>query len=208
MLRGTPLLRRLADLLAICIIVLAATACGSSAEPAANGFTPTAPADDVPDGVLMAREAVLEQLRDGVNECVPPKQASWNLDVVPNPPDGYDVYRFLSGGCAITITTTTETKEDQVYHVALGDGATGFCWQAVVDNRGRIILAGSEAQTDPTIGNPAKNYCEAQGFTFEMITLPSGQMCGKCTFDNGLSCNAWAFFHGACTPENAPTAVP
>lgn len=208
MIGGSHTYRQLAWLMAAVALLIGAVACGGAAEPAAGGFTPTAPADNAPEGVLMAREAVLEHLRDGVNECVPPKQATWSQDEVPNPPAGYDVYRFLSGGCAITITTSTEATEDQVYHVALGDGATGFCWQAVVDSRGRVILAGSEAQTDPVIGNPAKNYCEAQGYVFEMVELPSGQMCGTCTFDNGRSCNAWAFFHGACTPENAPTPEP
>lgn len=190
------------------ILMLAASACAGNSEPAAAGFTPTAPADAAPEGVLRAREAVLTFLRDGNNECVPPKQAGWIQNEVPNPPDGYNVYRFLSGGCAITITTTTEPAEEEVYHVALGDGPTGFCWQAVVDDRGRIILTGNEAQTDSSIGNPAKNYCEAQGYTFAMVELPSGQMCGTCTFDDGRLCNAWAFFHGACTPEDAPPPAP
>lgn len=192
----------------IAILPLTTVACDRATEPDGGGFTPTAASGNAPEGVLMARDAVLEQLRDGVNECVPPKQAAWTQDEVPNPPDGYDVYRFLSGGCAMTITTTTETSEDQVYHVALGDAATGFCWQAVVDNHGRVILTGAEAQTNPVIGNPAKNYCEAQGYVFDMVQLPTGQMCGTCTFEDGRSCNAWAFFHGACTPDNAPTAVP
>ena len=189
-------------------VLMTVAACGGATETAATGFTPTAPAGDVPAGVLKAREAVLDYLRQGANECVPPKQAGWTLDDVPNPPDGYDVYRFLSGGCAMTITTAAESTADPIYHVALGDGPTGFCWQAVVNSMGQILLTGSEAQTDPTLGNPAKNYCEQQGYTFEVVTLRSGQLCGQCAFDNGRSCNAWAFFHGACTPDNAPTPEP
>ena len=193
-------------LVAALLFMLAA--CGGAAEPAASTTTPADPAGEVPAGVLRAREAVLDYLRAGANECVPPKQAGWTLEEVANPPAGYDVYRFLSGGCAMTITTAAESTAAPVYHVALGDGPTGFCWQAVVDEQGRIVLTGSEAQTDPTLGNPAKSYCEQQGYTFEVVTLKSGQLCGRCEFEDGRSCNAWAFFRGACTPDGAPGADP
>lgn len=204
--RGSHYLRMFATILAVLLLGTAMTACGGATEPPAAA--PTAPADDAPAGVLRARDSVLDHLRDGANECVPPKQATWTADDVANPPDGYDVYRFLSGGCALTITTAAEATDEPIYHVALGDGATGFCWQAVVDDRGQILLTGSAAQTDPTLGNPARNYCQAQGFTFEMVTLASGQQCGQCVFDDGRACNAWAYFHGACTPENAPEPAP
>lgn len=198
----------IAALVAIILILCLTVSCGGEAEPEATGFTPTAPADSVPEGVLNAREAVLAEVREVAIQCVPPKQAKWTQDEVPVPPEGYDVYRFLSSDCAITVTVSQEPTDDPIYHVALGDGATGFCWQAIVNRRGQILRTGSEAQTDPVFGNPAKNYCEANGYTFEMVTLSSGQMCGTCNFDNGLSCNAWAYFHGACTPENAPTPEP
>lgn len=204
--RGSHYLRIFAAILAVLLLGTAMTACGGAPEPPA--VASTAPVDDAPAGVLRARDSVLDYLRDGANECVPPKQAGWTADDVANPPDGYDVYRFLSGGCALTITTAAESPAEPVYHVALGDGATGFCWQAVVDDHGQILLTGSAAQTDPTLGNPARNYCQAQGFTFEMVTLASGQQCGQCTFDDGRACNAWAYFHGACTPENAPEPAP
>ena len=186
--------------LAVAIMLVLTVAC-QPAESAA----PATPEEEAPAGILKARDSVLDFLRQGANECVPPVQAGWQLDDIPNPPDGYKVYRFLSGGCAVTITVSEEATDDPVYHVALGDGPTGFCWQAVVDSRGQILLTGREAQTDPTLGNPAKNYCEQQGYLFEMMTLNSGQQCGMCVFDDGRRCNAWAYFHGACTPENAST---
>ncbi len=197
-------MRVIAAIVAALFLVSAVAACGGAAEPSAAEPVATGLPDDVPAGVINAREAVLAYLRDGVNECVPPKQASWTLDEIPNPPAGYDVYRFLSGGCAMTITVSSDSTEEPVYHVALGDGPTGFCWQAVVNERGQILLTGSEAQTDPTLGNPAKNYCEQQGYTFELVTLSSGQVCGQCVFEDGRACNAWAYFHGACMPQNAP----
>jgi putative hemolysin len=190
--------------LPIAILLLSLSACGTpvAPEPDSNATTE---AEDIPAGVLDAREAVLDFLRDGANECVPPRQAAWTTESIANPPAGYDVYRFHSGGCAMTITVPEESADEPVYHVALGDGATGFCWQAVVDERGQILLTGNAAQTDPTIGNPAQLYCEQEGYSFEVFTSEAGQLCGKCVFEDGRSCNAWAFFHGACTPETGQT---
>lgn len=151
----------------------------------------------------MAREAVLEFLRAGANECVPPRQAGWTMQAETDPPAGYDIYRFESGGCMMTVTVATDPGDQVHYHVALGDGPTGFCWQAVVDATGQILLTGNAAQTDPALGNPAKAYCEERGYTFELVTRKGGDLCGMCVFDDGRACNAWAYFHGACTVENA-----
>ena len=173
-----------------------------AAEPTAE-MEPTAVA--APEGVMTAREAVLEFLRDGANECVPPRQAGWTLQTETDPPAGYDVYRFASGGCMMTITVATDPGDQVHYHVALGDGPTGFCWQAVVDATGQILLTGNAAQTDPTLGNPAQAHCEERGYTYEVVTRAGGDLCGMCVFDDGRACNAWAYFHGACTVENAST---
>lgn len=195
---------RVFAILVFLTLIAALAACGRSSEPAAVDMTPTTPADDIPAGVLKTRESVLDFLRDGANECVPPVQAAWTAEALTNPPAGYDVYQFHSGGCVMTITIVAESTAEPIYHVALGDGPTGFCWQSVVDAQGQILLTGNAAQTDPTLGNPAKAYCEQQGYTFEVITRASGDLCGVCVFDDGRSCNGWAYFHGACTPENAP----
>jgi putative hemolysin len=194
---------RLVTALVTLLILTTPIACNKTAESTTAGISPT-PAAEIPSGILKARESVLEFLREGANECVPPEQASWTGEAIANPPVGYDVYRFLSGGCAVTITVVAESTDEPIYHVALGDGATGFCWQAVVDANGQILLTDSVAQSDPKLGNPAKNYCEQQGYLFEVVTKESGQLCGMCVFEESRSCNAWAYFHGACTPENAP----
>lgn len=173
----------------------------ATADTPSEAVTPAA--DLVPQGVMQAREAVLAFLREGANECVPPKQAGWTMEAEAEPPAGYDVYRFESGGCRMTITTPRAAEEAVLYHVALGDSPTGFCWQAVVDANGQVILTGNAAQTDPTLGNPAKTFCEARGYTYEVVTREGGDLCGMCIFDNNHACNAWAFFHGACTLENA-----
>lgn len=184
-------------------LIIALGGCQQTAVEPMAATTPTViPA---PEGVMMAREAVLAFLRDGANECVPPKQAGWTMATEADPPAGYDVYRFESGGCMMTITMAANPVDETHYHVALGDGPTGFCWQAVVDATGQILLTGNAAQTDPTLGNPARAYCEARGYTYEVVTRAGGDLCGMCVFDDGRTCNAWAFFHGACTVENAST---
>lgn len=182
------------------MVALSLSGCAAAATETATAV----PAGDVaPEGVLQAREAVLTLLRQGANECVPPKQAGWSVEAEAEPPAGYDVYRFQSGGCRMTITVPQVVGETELYHVALGDGPTGFCWQAVVDAKGQVLLTGNAAQTDPTLGNPAKAFCEARGYTYDVVTRASGSLCGVCVFADGRACNAWAYFHGACTPENA-----
>ena len=184
-------------------LIIALGGCQQTAVEPMAATTPTViPA---PEGVMMAREAVLAFLRDGANECVPPKQAVWTMAPEADPPAGYDVYRFESGCCMMTSTVAANPVDETHYHVALGDGPTGFCWQAVVDATGQILLTGNAAQTDPTLGNPARAYCEARGYTYEVVTRAGGDLCGMCVFDDGRACNAWAFFHGACTVENAST---
>jgi putative hemolysin len=182
-------------------LIIALGGCSQAATEPTAATTPTPiPA---PAGVMMAREAVLAFLREGANECVPPKQAGWTMQTEDDPPAGYEVYRFESGGCMMAITVATDPEEQGHYHVALGDGPTGFCWQAVVDATGQILLTGNAAQTDPTFGNPAQAYCEARGYSFEVVTRAGGDLCGMCVFEDGRACNAWAYFHGACTVENA-----
>jgi putative hemolysin len=204
---GKPVLKCLMTGLAILFAMTALAGCdgepgGSTA--AGDEIEATAVAVEVPDGVLRAQESVLTFMRTSANECVPPAGASWRVEEDANPPAGYDVFRFRSDGCTMTITMPEQETEGMHYHVALGDGPTGFCWQAVVDSRGDVIKTGNAAQTDPTLGNPAETYCTQQGFRFEVVDLPVGGQCGMCVFDDGRMCNAWAFFHNACTLENAP----
>jgi putative hemolysin len=204
---GKPVFNSLVIGLAILCVMTALAGCDREPDrstSALDGIEPTAVAVEVPDGVLRARESVLTFMRTSANECVPSAGASWRVEQDENAPAGYEVYRFRSDGCTMTITQAEEQREGMHYHVALGDGPTGFCWQAVVDSRGEVIKTGNAAQTDPTLGNPAETYCTQQGFRFEVVDLPVGGQCGMCVFDDGRMCNAWAFFHNACTLENAP----
>ena len=201
--------QRLIFIFALLVAALSLGGCSTQAAEPAFEPAPTILPEGatIPEGVMEARETVLAYLRDGANECVPPEIASWTAtDRSASAPAGFAVYQFKSGGCTMTITTPAASEEAPIYHVALGDGVSGFCWQSVVDDKGNIVLTGEAAQTDHQLGNPAKSYCESQGYTFEVRTLANGSKCGVCAFEDGRSCNAWAFFHGACTPENAPAS--
>ncbi|MEZ4830500.1 MAG: DUF333 domain-containing protein [Caldilineaceae bacterium] len=88
--------------------------------------------------------------------------------------------------------------EENGYHVALHDSTSGVCWQAVVDEDGRIVRTGKAAETEPGIGNAAAIYCEAQGFVYEIRDGEDGNQCGACVFPDGSACNSWMFFQGEC----------
>lgn len=175
--------------------------CGAeAAAPAATAVpteTVTAPAD-----VITVRKAVLDFLREGANECVPPVGTVWRTSSGgEQTPAGFALYRFTTGDdCTVTISYPLANEANPLYHVALGHGATGFCWQALVDGQGHVIKTGVAANTDPAMGNPAAIYCEAQGYVFEVVTQPNGLQCGYCVFPDGSQCNGWAYLHDECQP--------
>ena len=177
---------------------------GSEIEPAPTAVTEntvTAPGE-----VILVRDAVLDFLRDGANECVPPAGITWQTSKGgKQTPAGYALYRFTtSDHCTIAISYLLSKASEPVYHVALGHGATGFCWQALVDGQGRILETGKTANTDPVMGNPAQIYCETQGYRFEVETKPSGLQCGSCVFTDGSRCNGWSYLLDECHPGEFP----
>lgn len=182
------------------VLLVVGVGCGAAAAPAEPTVTPT-PGIEVPPAVTAARDAVLDYLREGANECVPQVGVRWTASRGgESTPVGYDVYRFKADSCTITITYPQGAAEDY-YHVALGDGLSGFCWQAVVDGRGQIVRVGSAAASETGPGNPSAEYCAAEGYTYEIITRADGStQCGVCVFSDGTACNSWAFFHGECSP--------
>ncbi|MBX3056613.1 MAG: DUF333 domain-containing protein [Anaerolineae bacterium] len=194
----------LAMALVVLLVGLLMGCAGNVAEPEVTAVTPetiTAPAE-----VVVVRDAVLGFLRQGANECVPPAGAIWQTSTGgEQTPAGYALYRFTTGdNCTVTISYLLENKAEPLYHVALGHGATGFCWQALVDGRGRVVKTGLAANTDPDMGNPAAIYCEAQGYTFEVVSQPTGLQCGYCVFPDGSRCNGWAYLHNECQPGDQP----
>ena len=181
----------------ILLILLAgcAQAGGGNGEPTA---VPPVEAQ-TPDEVLAARRAVLNFLREGANECVPPRGVVW--EPLPGAaPEGFDVYRFDSEGCAMTVSYPLPETESTLYHVTLHNSETGFCWQANVDAAGSIVTTGLEAGMLPALSNAAAAYCQEQGYTYEVADQSDGTKCGVCIFEDGQSCNAWAYFQGICGP--------
>ena len=72
---------------------------------------------------------------------------------------------------------------------------------------GTLILgACGSAPATPTsqagLPNPASVYCVEHGGTVEIVTAADGSQSGVCHFDDGSSCDEWAFFRGDCTPGN------
>ncbi len=188
------------------IVVIAAFAIIlAGCAPIAQELIPTMTASavmDVPPQVTAARQAVLDFLRDGANECVPPAGVKWQPTPI-DAPDGFSIIRFDAEACEITVTYALDAEENG-YHVALHDDTSGICWQAVVDDSGRIILTGKAAETEPGIGNAAATYCEAQGYVYEIRSDEDGNQCGACVFPDGKACNSWSFFDGECAPSTTP----
>ena len=194
-------LRQILIITCLCWLLLLAASCSPAATTAAiPSPTPTAEAT-TPAAVLTARDAALAFLRTSANECVPRAGVRWRA--APGgaeTPVGFGVYRFTAEDCTITVSYTLDTNAGTLYHVALGDSVTGFCWQAVVDANGRVLRTGVAAANEPGEGNPAALYCTQQGYQYEVRAQQDGRLCGICVFPDGNACNSWAFFNGECGP--------
>lgn len=186
------------------VLVLAAGCAQTTAEPAADLATPTLPDGGAPAAVVAARESALTFLRTSANECVPRAGVSWQLaDIGAEAPAGFGVYRFTAGDCIITVSYLLNSDTDLLYHVALGDSVTGFCWQAVVDTAGHVVMTGAEAISQTDQRNPSAIYCTEQGYTYLVQPQENGVLCGMCVFPDGRACKSWSFFNGQCTLEDA-----
>jgi len=49
--------------------------------------------------------------------------------------------------------------------------------------------------------NPAAEYCQEQGYRYEIRTATDGSQSGVCIFPDGSECDEWAFYRGECGPE-------
>ena len=188
-----------ASMFGLLLGMISLAACASA--PAAAEIPAVEAELEVPPKVERAREAVLDFLRLGANECVPPEGTAWAAsDGSDTAPDGYAVYRFTAQDCNMAVTSVSDPPADALYHVTLGDGISGLCWQAIVDGTGHVAQTGRAAEEEPTLGHIAATYCDEQGYRYEVQTQENGTDCGVCIFDEGASCNAWAYFRGDCQP--------
>ncbi len=182
--------------LLILIILLASAACSQPAQEVGPTAT-VLPVLRASDQALAARRAVLGFLRDGANECVPPAGVSWQTSAGAAP-DGFEVYLFESEGCFMSVANPLPAAKATIYHVALHNGVTGFCWQAHVDAQGEVVASGTRAEMPQPLAEAAAAYCLEQGFEHTVKEQADGTRCGVCTFDDGRSCKAWAYYQGMC----------
>jgi putative hemolysin len=62
---------------------------------------------------------------------------------------------------------------------------------------------GTDSPTEQAaLPNPASEYCVNQGYSLEIITAEDGSQSGLCLFDDGSSCDEWAYFRGECAPAS------
>lgn len=58
-------------------------------------------------------------------------------------------------------------------------------------------------EASPGIPNPASQFCEEQGYGWEVRDEAGGQV-GYCLFPDGSECEEWAYFRGDCGPGAKP----
>ena len=180
----------------VLITLLAFTACAQQAQET-QATAAAAPAVRATDKALAARRAVVDFLRDGAIICVPPAGSTWQTSVGAAP-QGFEVYLFQSEGCFMTVANPLPATAESLYHVALHNSVIGFCWQALVDTEGQIVATGTRAEIPQPLADDASAYCLEQGHEYSVREQADGTRCGVCTFKDGRSCKAWAYYQGVC----------
>ncbi|MCA9918979.1 MAG: DUF333 domain-containing protein [Anaerolineales bacterium] len=157
---------------------------------------------EVPDEVMVVREAALEHMRTIAQIMVPPESTPWNMvhndDFVET---GTSVYLFSAEEDKLSVSYPSPASEDTLFYVALRNASLDFCWQAFIDAEGEIQSSGYDT-VEPGLANPSAQYCEDQGYMFEIRTRDDGKQCGACVFSDAEDdmCNAWDYFYGNCSP--------
>jgi putative hemolysin len=59
-----------------------------------------------------------------------------------------------------------------------------------------------EASPTSEIANPASVYCEENGGKVKIITSDTGDQMGICIFENGSSCEEWAYYRKECQKDD------
>jgi len=180
----------------VLITLLALTSCTQQVQETQPAAT-ASPGIRATDKALAARRAVVDFLRDGAIICVPPTGASWQTSTGAAP-EGFEVYLFQSEGCFMTVANPLPVTGETLYHVALHNNVIGFCWQAHVDAQGQVVATGTRAEMPQPLADAAASYCLEQGYEYEVKEQTDGTSCGVCTFADGHSCKAWAYYQGMC----------
>ncbi|PIZ43553.1 hypothetical protein COY33_01315 [candidate division WWE3 bacterium CG_4_10_14_0_2_um_filter_42_7] len=64
------------------------------------------------------------------------------------------------------------------------------------------IKESSEVSESTEIANPASVYCEENGGKVKIVTSDTGSQMGICIFDNGSSCEEWAYYRKECQKDD------
>jgi putative hemolysin len=67
------------------------------------------------------------------------------------------------------------------------------------------------ATSEPSLPNPASQFCEEQGGRLEIRTGADGSQSGVCVFPDGSECDEWAYYRGECQPGEgnvSPSPLP
>ncbi len=157
---------------------------------------------EIPDEVMVVREAALEHIRTIAQIMVPPESTPWDMTHNDDFAEtGTSVYLFSAEDDKLSVSYPTPASEETLFYVALRNASLDFCWQAFIDAEGEIQSSGYDL-VEPGLSNPSAQYCEEQGHTFEIRTREDGKQCGACIFSEVEDdmCNAWDYFYGNCGP--------
>ena len=162
----------------------------------------TASEIEVPGEVTVVQEAALEHLRTIAQIMVPPESTPWDMTTNDDFAEtGTSIYLFSAEDDKLSISYPTPASEETLFYVALRNASLDFCWQAFINAKGEIQSSGYDL-VEPGLSNPSAQYCEEQGYTFEIRTRDDGKQCGACVFSEAEDdvCNAWDYFYGNCAP--------
>ena len=155
---------------------------------------------EVPAEVMVVQEAALEHLRTIAQIMVPPESTPWQSSTNDDFAEtGTSVYLFSAEDDKLSISYPSPATDETLFYVALRNSTLDFCWQAFIDADGEIQSSGYD-MIEPGLVNPSAQYCEDQGYTFEIRTREDGKQCGACVFSEEDVCNAWDYFYGNCGP--------
>lgn len=185
----------------ILIWVGTAVSCNTTAESEETAADNTSGVE-VPAEVMVVRDAALTHMRTIAQIMVPPESTPWNATTNDDFAEtGTSVYLFSAEDDKLSISYPSPASEDTLFYVALRNASLDFCWQAFIDAEGEIQSSGYDL-VEPGLANPSAQYCEEQGYLFEIRPREDGKQCGACIFseaENDL-CNAWDYFYGNCGP--------
>lgn len=134
--------RRIAFGFLLMLVPLFIVGCNLEVEESFNPLTrvPTAVTAELPDGVRMARDAMVTYVTFKYDITLPVSDADWAVeylaleDII-----GAGAYRLTADSCVVTISNPLMAPDTTIYHVVLDDAAADFHWEGDVDCQGQVL---------------------------------------------------------------------